>query len=56
MTQAAIATDVHQTFNVHLNALSEIAFDIAFSVEERTYLIKIVFAMSLILTLMPTPA
>ena len=29
MSQPAIATDVHQTFDVHLDALAKIAFDLA---------------------------
>ncbi len=43
MTQAAITTNVHQSLDVHLNPLAEVAFDLAFRVENGTDLIKFVF-------------
>ena len=36
MTQAAISADVHQTLDVHLDALAQIAFDLALRFEDRS--------------------
>ncbi len=47
MTQTAIAADVHQTLNVHLDALAKVAFDVALRVEDRTDLIQLVFTQIL---------
>src|SRR5262245_55015070 len=44
MTQSAIGADVHQTLDVHLNSLSQIAFDLALRFEHRTNPAEIVFA------------
>ena len=42
MTKAAITADVHQPFDIHLHTLSEIALDLALSVDDRADLIKLV--------------
>ena len=39
MAQTAIAADVHQTLDVHLDTLSEIALYFALGIEDRAYLI-----------------
>src|SRR2546423_297229 len=35
MTQAAVTADVHQTLDVHLRALAQVAFDLALSLDDR---------------------
>ena len=47
MTKTAIAANVHQTLDVHLDALSEIALDVAFGIEDRTDLVQFVFTQIL---------
>src|ERR1044072_7767971 len=44
MSQAAIRTDVHQTLDVHLNALAQIALDLALRFKDRANATQLVFA------------
>src|SRR6185437_2278901 len=44
MAQSAIRTDVHQTFDVHLNALPQVALDLSLSLEDRANTAQLVFA------------
>src|SRR4051812_34384271 len=44
MTQTTICADVHQAFDVHLHALTQIAFNFALCVEDRTNTAKLVLA------------
>src|ERR1041384_5351707 len=43
MSQTAIATDVHQTFDVHLNALAQVAFDLSLHFQNVTDAAQLVF-------------
>ncbi len=43
MTQSAIASDVHQSFDVHLNLLAQVSFDSALLVEDRANAIDFFF-------------
>ena len=43
MTQATITTDVHQTLDVHLDALAQIAFDLALRFEDGANPAQLVF-------------
>src|SRR5207249_7909966 len=47
MSQATISPNVHQTFNIHLDALAQVAFDLALSFDHRTNAAQIVFAQIL---------
>jgi hypothetical protein len=42
MTQAAITTDVHETLYIHLDALSQIALDLALPIDDGADLIEFV--------------
>ena len=44
MTQAAVAADIHQTLDVHLNALAKVALDLALRFEDGTNPAQLVFA------------
>ena len=44
MPQSAIAADVHQTLDVHLNALAQVAFDLALRFENRPDAAQLVLA------------
>src|SRR6185436_12005480 len=44
VTQAAVRADVHQTLDVHLNALAQIAFDLALRFQDRANTTQLVFA------------
>jgi len=44
MTETSIAANVHQTFDIHLDALSEVALDLALRVDDGSDLIQFVFA------------
>ena len=44
MSQTTVATDVHQSLDVHLNALAEIAFDLSLCFQNRTNSAQLVFA------------
>ena len=39
MSQPAITADVHQTLDIHLNALSEVALDLALGVDDGANLV-----------------
>ena len=41
MPQPAIGADVHQTFDIHLHALAQIAFNLALSINHSTNTTKI---------------
>jgi hypothetical protein len=56
VTQAAITTDIHQPFDVHLDTLSQVALDVTLGIEYRAQLVQIVFADVLILASMLMPA
>jgi hypothetical protein len=43
MSQAAIASDIHQTLDVHLNALAQIAFDLTLHFQNATNATQLVF-------------
>jgi hypothetical protein len=43
MSQSAIATDIHQALDVHLDTLSQITFDLALSFEDRTNPAELIF-------------
>src|SRR5260370_41332775 len=44
MPQATIGPDIHQPFNVHLNAFAKIAFDLALRVNNASNSTQFVFA------------
>src|SRR5688572_21089569 len=44
MPQAAISADVHQTFDVHLNALAQVAFNFALGFQDRANATELFFA------------
>ena len=44
MTQPAIAPDIHQPLDVHLNLLAQVTFDPALLVDDRAYAIHFFFA------------
>jgi hypothetical protein len=44
MTQTAITTDVHQTFDVHLHTLSKVAFNLTLRFQNSTNATQLVFA------------
>jgi len=44
VTEAAVAADVHQTLDVHLDTLAEVTLDLAFRVEHGSDLVQLVFA------------
>jgi hypothetical protein len=43
MTQPAIGADVHQTLDVHLNALAQVAFNLALSFDDCANAAEIIF-------------
>ncbi len=43
MSQTAIATDVHQALDVHLDALAQVAFDLALRLQDGTNPAQLVF-------------
>jgi hypothetical protein len=43
MSQAAIATDIHQSLDVHLNALAQIAFNLTLHFQNATNATQLVF-------------
>src|SRR6185369_9801169 len=43
MTQAAIASDIHQTLDVHLNALAKVAFDLSLRFQNGTNPAQLIF-------------
>jgi len=43
MTQTAIATDIHQTLDVHLDALTQITFDLTLRFKDCTNPAQLVF-------------
>src|SRR5215475_9808030 len=47
MTQSTISADVHQTLDVHLDALAQIAFDLALGLEHGANPAQIVFTQIL---------
>src|ERR1043165_9830969 len=44
VTKSAIRTDVHQTLDVHLNALAQIAFDLTLRLKDRANTTQFVLA------------
>ena len=44
MAETSVAADVHQSLDVHLDALPEVALDIAFRIQDGTYLVQLIFA------------
>jgi hypothetical protein len=44
MSQAAVRADVHQTLDVHLNALAQITFDLALRFKDGANATQLVFA------------
>jgi hypothetical protein len=44
MPQTAIAADVHQALDVHLNALAQVALDLALRLEDAANPAQLVFA------------
>src|SRR5688572_12422313 len=44
MPQTAICADVHQTLDVHLNTLAEVAFDFALGFQDRANATELFFA------------
>ena len=47
MTQSAVATDVHQPLDVHLDALAQVAFNFSLRFENRTDPAQLVLAQIL---------
>ena len=43
MSQTAIAADIHQPLDIHLDALAKIAFDLALRFQDRTNPAQLVF-------------
>jgi len=43
MTQTTIATDIHQTLDVHLDALTQVAFDLALRLKDAANAAQLVF-------------
>ena len=43
MSQAAIATDIHQTLDIHLDALAKVAFDLSLRFQDRANPAQLVF-------------
>src|SRR5947207_15796747 len=43
MTQATVAADVHQAFDVHLYLLAQIAFDAALLIDDRSNAVNFLF-------------
>jgi hypothetical protein len=37
VTKSTIATDIHQTLDVHLNALAEVALNLSLSLKDTAY-------------------
>src|ERR1044072_7431585 len=44
MSQTAIATDIHQTLDVHLDALAQVAFDLALCFQDGTNPAQLIFS------------
>jgi hypothetical protein len=44
MTEPAVATDVHQSLDIHLHTLSEVTLDVSLRVDDRSDLVELVFA------------
>src|SRR5688500_13545933 len=43
MAQAAVATDVHQTFDVHLNSLAQVTFNLSLRFQDSADTTQLVF-------------
>jgi hypothetical protein len=43
MPESAVAPDIHQTFDVHLDALPQVAFDFAFCFKDRPDAAQLIF-------------
>ena len=44
VTQPPVAADIHQTLDVHLDPLAEVALDITLLIQQRTYLVQVLLA------------